>query len=338
VSIQGIALAAGIWVILFGLAASWIAARRDRVRPLWFGYGAILGPVAVILVWLAPRGYCPVCLTPGRGWLTTCWWCGSGLRGSSTGRPRPAPTGPASSQPVPSAPAPPEPAPVGVMDPAVVSDARPAKRRRRQRGAAVEGTAGTVAPWTGPDSTEMVSEVPPVMPAVSDPIAQARRATSSSGAVRVEPTSLSGGPAPLERSEGIPTIEPEIPAAVAPGAATERPSPILTEPGPVPQPRPEPHLISTAVYFAGSPRLEIGARYGLIIDGSQFKIVGPYDPTVVAFERPLAGLAATVNLGRVLLAFPDGRGSIAVVFTALAGATPQQVVETLLKAAARASE
>jgi hypothetical protein len=352
VNIPTIAIIVVAWVVVFGLASAWIAARRDRVRAIWFGYGAILGPVALVLVWLAPRGYCPVCLTPGRGWLTTCWWCGSSLGGSSTRRPRPAPTDatdatvltdrtPSALWPAPvTQPAPPmQSEPVGVMDPAITSDARPAKRRRRRRDAAAEEPAGTVDDATMAGALEASRDMPPGAPAVLEPGAEHRsRATSSSGAIRVEPTPLAGGTAAAsERPDRGPTIQPDTPAAIASAPATSRP-PSPGEPGMTP-PRPaEPILIATAVYFAGSPRLEIGARYGLIIEGSRFKIVGPYDPSVVAFERPLAGLAATVNLGRVLLAFPDGRGSIALVFTALAGATPQKVVETLLKAAEQARE
>jgi hypothetical protein len=228
--------------------------------------------------------------------------------------------------------------PVGVMDPAITSDARPAKRRRRRRDAVGDSPAGLVDQASGTDSIEAPHHMPPVTPAVPDaPFPYRSQATSSAGAIRVEPTPLAGGTAAAsERRDGVPTTQPDTPAAIASARATSRPSPSPSEPGVTPPRPPEPILIATAVYFAGSPRLEIGARYGLIIEGSRFKIVGPYDPSVVAFERPLAGLAATVNLGRVLLAFPDGRGSMALVFTAVAGATPERVVETLLKAAEQA--
>jgi len=230
--------------------------------------------------------------------------------------------------------------PVGVMDPAITSDARPAKRRRRRRDPAADQPAGSADLANAAESPEVPSDVTPGEPAVRDYDAQGRsRATSSSGAIRVEPTPLSGSAAAAtEPPERFPATQPDSPAAVASTPATSRTSPGLIEPGVIPLPAPEPIFVSTAVFFAGSPKLEIGARYGLIIEGTRFKIVGPYDPSVVAFDRPLAGLAATVNLGRVLLAFPDGKGSIALVFTALAGASPQRVVEVLLKAAEQARE
>ena len=60
----------------FGLAAAQAAIRLDRVAPIWFAFGAILGPNALLLLRAAPPGRCRSCSTPTRGWHTICLWCG----------------------------------------------------------------------------------------------------------------------------------------------------------------------------------------------------------------------------------------------------------------------
>ncbi len=59
----------------FGLAAAQAAIRLDRVAPIWFAFGAILGPNALLLLRAAPPGRCRSCGTPTRGWLRVCGWC-----------------------------------------------------------------------------------------------------------------------------------------------------------------------------------------------------------------------------------------------------------------------
>jgi hypothetical protein len=60
----------------FGLAAAQAATRLVRVAPIWFAFGAILGPIALLLLRAAPPGRCLSCGTPTRGWLKVCRWCG----------------------------------------------------------------------------------------------------------------------------------------------------------------------------------------------------------------------------------------------------------------------
>jgi hypothetical protein len=64
------------WIGGFGLAAAQSAIRLDRVASSWFVFGAILGPIALILLRAAPPGRCRSCGTPTRGWLRVCTWCG----------------------------------------------------------------------------------------------------------------------------------------------------------------------------------------------------------------------------------------------------------------------
>ncbi|HET9519867.1 MAG TPA: hypothetical protein VFO73_02355 [Candidatus Limnocylindrales bacterium] len=73
--------------ILFAPLASWLALQRARSWALWFLFGVALGPVASLLLVLAPPGRCPACGTPSIGWPRSCTNCGlvfgSGLPGSA---------------------------------------------------------------------------------------------------------------------------------------------------------------------------------------------------------------------------------------------------------------
>lgn len=68
-------------VLVCGPLASWVARARGRNALLWLVYGTLLGPIGVLLAWLAPQGQCVVCGLPTQGWLTTCSRHGQGLQG-----------------------------------------------------------------------------------------------------------------------------------------------------------------------------------------------------------------------------------------------------------------
>jgi hypothetical protein len=76
-------LVALAWVT-FAFAARVLAGRRDRIASIWFIFGAILGPVALLLLWVAPPGRCRSCGTRTRGWLETCASCGENVAATST--------------------------------------------------------------------------------------------------------------------------------------------------------------------------------------------------------------------------------------------------------------
>ena len=88
-----------VWAIGFGSWAAWVAGERNRRRPPWFLFGAILGPGALAILNAAPPGVCARCLSPVVGWSTTCAFCGEDVRanpmvevmlGSEQPQPRPA--------------------------------------------------------------------------------------------------------------------------------------------------------------------------------------------------------------------------------------------------------
>lgn len=64
---------------IFGPLSGWIAGRRDRHPVLWLLFGALLGPLAIGLLAVAPPGRCPLCDTPVRGWPAACSVCGGPL-------------------------------------------------------------------------------------------------------------------------------------------------------------------------------------------------------------------------------------------------------------------
>lgn len=68
---------------MFGPLSAWLAVARDRSAVMWFAYGLLLGPIAPLLLAMAPPGRCRVCGERSRGWLDTCVACGSQLDGSN---------------------------------------------------------------------------------------------------------------------------------------------------------------------------------------------------------------------------------------------------------------
>jgi hypothetical protein len=64
---------------VFGPLSGWLAGRRDRHPILWLAFGALLGPLAALLLWAAPPGRCSMCDTPVRGWPSICAACGAPL-------------------------------------------------------------------------------------------------------------------------------------------------------------------------------------------------------------------------------------------------------------------
>lgn len=68
------------WAAIFGPAAAAAAWHRRRNPMLWLAYGAVLGPIALGILWIAPPGVCSRCGTPTVGWLVACDLCGVDVR------------------------------------------------------------------------------------------------------------------------------------------------------------------------------------------------------------------------------------------------------------------
>ncbi len=76
-------IALAVWAIVFGLTGMIVARRRRRPALPWLVFGAILGPVASVLVATAPPARCPTCRTLTVGWAATCPGCGRDTRRST---------------------------------------------------------------------------------------------------------------------------------------------------------------------------------------------------------------------------------------------------------------
>ncbi len=168
--------------IVFGPLTSWLASRRDRQPAVWFVFGALLGPIATLLVLIAPRGRCPACDAPVRGWPATCRVCGTSLPGA-------------------------------IAAPAAVVPAPPVERAPPTFVVVAGGPGRPEPPATAPPATAMPATAPPVTaplataPPVTAPLAtappvtapQAREARPAPG-----PASMSASPArPAARDEAV---------------------------------------------------------------------------------------------------------------------------------------
>ena len=69
--------------------AGWMAMQRARNPAIWFVYGALTGPIAILLLYAAPPGRCPECDQAVDGWATACRECGAPFEtlGARLGRP-----------------------------------------------------------------------------------------------------------------------------------------------------------------------------------------------------------------------------------------------------------
>jgi hypothetical protein len=80
-----------VWAVVFGVWAGLVAGQRARHSSVWLLVGAIIGPVALVILHLAPLGRCPLCGNETTGWDRRCFWCGgdiSGRASSASGRRR----------------------------------------------------------------------------------------------------------------------------------------------------------------------------------------------------------------------------------------------------------
>jgi hypothetical protein len=69
------------WAFVFGLWAGVLASRRARNPIVWLMVGAIIGPIALIILHVAPLGRCPSCGNATTGWDRQCFWCRGDLSG-----------------------------------------------------------------------------------------------------------------------------------------------------------------------------------------------------------------------------------------------------------------
>ena len=75
--IGSITLPLALSAAAFGPLSGWFAGRRDRNPVVWLALGAALGPIALVLLGVAPPGACPSCDAKVAGWPSVCPVCGT---------------------------------------------------------------------------------------------------------------------------------------------------------------------------------------------------------------------------------------------------------------------
>jgi len=68
--------------LVFAPLSSYVAGRRARSAVIWFALGAAIGPIAILLLLVAPPGRCPDCGARVRGWPKACATCGAPFGGA----------------------------------------------------------------------------------------------------------------------------------------------------------------------------------------------------------------------------------------------------------------
>ena len=260
--------------ILFAPLASWLALQRARPWAVWFVFGVFLGPIASLLLVLAPPGRCPVCGNRSVGWPRSCSNCGLAF-GS-----RLAPFAPDR----------------------VEATATPARRASAEMvlEAATPAMAASAASAAGSRATGL------------KPTGRATR-TSRAGSGSSGITAVAGrGSDPItgrtvpSSSDGAGPVR--RPATTLGRRATAAP-PTPLEPDPPPATASAPAILGSGIFVAGGKSLQIGSRYLFARVGSELHVLGPVhlSPEKVAARLSLADIEPTVVADRLLVA-PVKRG------------------------------
>jgi hypothetical protein len=300
-----VALTAGVFAPISG----WLATRRSRNAALWFVFGALIGPVAPVLLAIAPPGRCPVCDAPVDGWPTACEQCGTAFgRGIPVELPV-APsrvemaTGTEVRRPAPAS----DEAPLEVAaDPRPPS--RPTRMRRPRTSSAGSGVRRTAR-----------TTVPPSVPIDRLPA----RHTQDFGSADLRPPRIVPPPAPPPIPARPMTDERVASRRDTRGRSGRRPAPA--------EGAAAGEVLSTGVYLSGNAGLEIGATYALARVDDRLRIFGPVDAgqLTVRHEGDIDDFEVTAVDDRVIIAGRSGRSSLAIIFRAIGGMRPVDLEHAL---------
>lgn len=78
---EGVILTIAAVLAVSAPLTGWMAFRRDRPPVAWFVFGALSGPLALIVLLVAPPGSCPRCDAVVEGWPSSCANCGRRFEG-----------------------------------------------------------------------------------------------------------------------------------------------------------------------------------------------------------------------------------------------------------------
>jgi hypothetical protein len=98
-------------------------------------------------------------------------------------------------------------------------------------------------------------------------------------------------------------------------------------------------MLGSGVYVTGSVGLSVGSRYGLQLDGTHLRVLGPVhlDPATVALKRDLVGMNAASEDGRLVINQVHGdRAIFVLVFMALNGESSETAAAKIVQAASAA--
>lgn len=308
-----VALTAGVFAPISG----WLATRRSRNAAVWFVFGALIGPVAPVLLAIAPPGRCPVCDAPVDGWPAACELCGTTFgRGVAADLP----SAPSHTEIAPRTEVRPAPAPAesGV---AVAAELGPSSRPTRMRRPRTSG-AGSGARRAA--RTTVPTSVPTSVPIDRLPA----RPAQDSGSTDLHPPRIVPPPLPP------PAPPPAIPARsmtderVTRGRSTRGRSGRRQAPA---EGAAAGEVLSTGVYLSGNAGLEIGATYALARVDDRLRIFGPVDAgqLTVRHEGDIDDFEVTAVDDRVIIAGRSGRSSLAIIFRAIGGMRPVDLEHAL---------
>lgn len=256
-----------ISAILFAPLASWLALQRARPWAVWFLFGVALGPIASLLLVLAPPGRCPVCGNRSVGWPRSCTNCGLAF-GS-----RLAPVVPN------------RPEAAGV----------PA-RTLEAAGMAAGAVAPVMAAAGARAGRRAIASSPTSRPA--------RTSRARSGSSSISDAGRGSDPANGRSIPGANSGGPGgQPATTLGRRATEAPAKLL-QPEPTPASTSTLVILGSGVFIAGGKSLQIGSRYLLARVGSELHVLGPVhvSPAKVAARLSLKNIEPTFVADRLLVA------------------------------------
>ncbi len=262
--------------------AGWMAAERNRSPVLWGAFGLVTGPVAPIVLYLAPPGRCPTCATPISGWPLSCPGCGTrlaiigGASSASSGGDLP------------------------IGDP----------------------TASAAASGDGASTAQSVPAGPPVATIAARPprtrgvsIATRLARAKASGHGHTGPVKDGPG-APVPAGAPSPGTTPGAAPATAPAAALVRGMSGVHTPDPTSE-----EVLATGIYVSGNAGMSIGALYAVARFGERLRVFGPVDvgDLTTRLELPLAQTDVTATDDRIVILGRGERGSTTIILRAVGG-------------------
>ena len=308
---EGVILTIAAVLAVSAPLTGWMAFRRDRPPVAWFVFGALSGPLALVVLLVAPPGSCPRCDAVVEGWPSSCTNCGRRFVGvvpitRSSRPPASFEEAPAAAPPAgaPSAGPPPLPAAAAstaAEPPSAAGASRPSGsgpgwlRRRRPEPWAVNTSAD---PWTA----ETIPETTPE-PSSADVVRPFPRPVVVPPPATREPTGLWPRLAAQEARSA-----PPPPAGHADSPGREGSHEGL-------------QMVASGIFTGGSVRLEIGLRYGICRDGPNLVILGPVDrtPNQVQAVLPIEEIDLLSIEDRVTVARAGARDRLAMAFISAAG-------------------